>query len=94
MTDIRISLDVYSSDIASRVMNLTEEIPDEEIQDLKDFILRMLRDEGNPGVCEALAWGIRDQYRRWRRTRDWGQLLREKSDIYHQATQKRGHTYV
>lgn len=93
MADIRISLSVYSSDIAHRVMNLSEEIPDEEIEDLKDFISGRLMGEGNPGVFDTLVWGIRAQYLLWRETKDYSDLMNKKADIYRQATDTRGHVY-
>jgi len=94
MGDINITLTTYGSDIAKRVLNLTSEIPDEEREDLKNFISETLVNQGNPGVFETLAWGVREQFKLWIKIgKDKEKFELEVSKIYREAVDKRGHVW-
>lgn len=94
MGNVVISLRVYDSDVAHRVLNLTPEISDEEKKELKEFIIKMLQQQGNPGVMETLVWGIRSLFKLWQEAgKDEEQFELMVSKIYREGVEKRGRVY-
>lgn len=88
-------LDVYTSDLASHVMNLSAEISHEERDELKEFIEKELMSNGNSSLVEVLRWGLRTLFLLRQEAGGDDEAFNElRHQTYRKAVDKRGSVYA
>lgn len=84
-------LRMYTSELASHVMNLTAEISYEEREALKEFIEKELMSNGNSSLVEVLRWGLRTLFLLKQEAGGDDEAFYElRHKIYREAVDKRG----